>query len=107
MQFSENMQVGSGTVELRKVSDDSVIDSIAAADATINFGDRTQVTLTGLNATGFTGAAYVYIPSGAFVSAATGTPFAGYTTNTDWNFTVGSAGASGNRSRIRDRFRTR
>jgi hypothetical protein len=105
MQFSENMQVGSGTVELRKVSDDSVIDSIAAADATINFGDRTQVTLTGLNATGFTGAAYVYIPSGAFVSSATGTPFAGYTTNTDWNFTVGTTG--GNRSRIRNGLRQR
>lgn len=90
LQFSENMATGSGTIELRRVSDDSVIDSIAAGNATTNFSDRTQVTLTGLNATGFTGAAYVYIPSGAFVSAATGLAFAGYTDNTGWNFTIGT-----------------
>lgn len=105
MQFSENMVVGSGTIELRKVSDDSVIDSIAAGDATINISDRTQVTLTGLNATGYTGAAYVYIPSGAFVGASTLVPFAGYTTNTDWNFTVGSSQALASRQDIVPMFR--
>ena len=91
LEFSEDMAVGTGTIELRQASDDSVLDSIDAGDATINFSDKTEVTLTGLSLTGETGAMYIYIPSGAFVSLATALPFAGYTANTDWNFTVGSA----------------
>jgi hypothetical protein len=107
MQFSENMKVGTGTIELRQVSDDSVLDSINAADATINIGDRTEVTLTGLSLLGQSGAVYIYIPMGAFLSQSTSLPFAGYTANTDWNFTIGSVGTSGNRSRIRDGLRQR
>lgn len=104
MQFSTDMQAGTGTIELRQVSDDSVLDSINAADATINIGDRTQVTLTGLALTGVSGAVYVYIPAGAFESRGTAVPFAGYTTSTDWNFTVGAA-TGGERARDRSRLR--
>lgn len=104
MQFSEDMKAGTGTIELRQVSDDSVLDSISAADATINISDRTQVTLTGLALTGVSGDVYVYIPDGAFLSRSSDVPFAGYTTNTDWNFTVGAA-TGGMRARDRSRLR--
>jgi hypothetical protein len=107
MEFSENMAIGTGTIELRQVVGDTVLDSIDAGDVTINISDRTEVTLTGLSMLGETGAMYIYIPSGALVAAATMIPFAGFTTNTGWNFTVGSADASGNRSRIRDGLRNR
>jgi len=105
MEFSEDMKVGTGTIELRQVSNDSVLDSIDARDMTVNIGDRTEVTLTGLSLLGETGAVYIYIPSGAIVSNAAGIPFAGFTTNTGWNFTVGTTG--GNRSRIRNGLRQR
>lgn len=104
--FSENMQSGSGTIELRRTSDDTVLDSILASDAAINFGDRTEVTLTGLSLSGQTGDVYVYIPAGAFVSLDDGTAFAGFTDSTGWEFTVGAAAdVGGMRSRLRSRQR--
>jgi len=105
--FSENMKVSDGAqvIELRQVSDDSVLDSITAADATIDIGARTDVQLTGLSLSGVTGAVYIYLPSMAFQAIATGINYGGDTTNSDWNFSVGNL--SGVRSRSRDVTRTR
>jgi len=107
MQFSENMKIsdGSQVIELRRVSDDTVLDSITAADATVNISDKTEVQLTGLSLSGVTGAVYIYLPSMAFQAIATGITYGGDTTNTDWNFSVGNL--SGNRSRNRDGTRSR
>ena len=90
LQFDQNMAVDntSATIELRLVSDDSVVDSITASDATINISDRTQVTLTGLSTVGATGSVYVYVPADAFKSAVTGVSYEGDLTNTDWSFTM-------------------
>ena len=92
MQFSENMAINdtAQVIELRRVSDDGVIDSITAGDLTINISDRTQVTLTGLSLLSASGAVYVYFPSMAVQAVATGVSFAGYLTSTGWPFTVGS-----------------
>ena len=104
--FSEEVQSGAGTIELRQTSDDSVLDSILASDAAINFGDRTEVTLTGLSLSGETGGVYVYMPAGAFESLATGLPFAGLPDSTGGEFTVGAAAdVGGMRSRLRSRQR--
>ncbi len=83
------MTTGTGTIELRLVSDDSVVDSIEANELLVNVGDRREVSLTALTLPS-SGHVYIYIPSGALVSQSSGMPFGGYTNSDDWDFTIGS-----------------
>lgn len=93
--FNEEVDLGTGTIELRRVSDDSVVDSISASSVLVNVNDRRSVTLDGLSASGAgDGVYYIYIPSGAFKSRSNGKEFDGFTTNSAWRFTIGSASSS-------------
>jgi hypothetical protein len=99
--LNEEVDAGEGTIELRRLSDDSVVDSISASAVTINVSDRREVTLDGLSALGAgDGVYYIHIPEGAFASRTTGEDFAGITDNSTWRFTIGSA-SSGPRRVIR------
>jgi len=85
--FSSNINKGTGTIELRKYSDDSMIESynvatspnvtVSSQTATI---DPTSDLLPGVKY-------YVIVPAGAFEDAATN-DFAGLTTKGDWDFTT-------------------
>ena len=89
LQFDQNMQAGSGIIELRLKSDDSVVDSVNAQDVMVNISDRTQVTLFGAGTlTGIAEYVYVYMPPGAVLALDDGAPFGGFMTNEDWDFTT-------------------
>ncbi|NJM26306.1 MAG: hypothetical protein HC859_13265, partial [Bacteroidia bacterium] len=87
LDFDEQIDAGTGVVNLRRYSDDAVFDSftmpsdpsvsIVGSIATLNpFGSL----VSGIHY-------YVEVPAGAFTDEA-GNPFAGFSTKDDWDFTV-------------------
>jgi len=89
--FSEAIQIGAGIIVIKKLSDNSVVESlgVTAANGTVS-ATGNQVTInpsTGLfPSTGY----YVEIPNGAFKDMA-GNNYAGITGNSTWNFTTNSS----------------
>jgi hypothetical protein len=89
--FSEAIQIGAGIIVIKKLSDNSVVESlgVTAANGTVS-ATGNQVTInpsTGLfPSTGY----YVEIPYGAFKDMA-GNHYAGFTGNSTWNFTTNSS----------------
>jgi len=92
--FSEAIQIGAGIIVIKKLSDNSVVESlgVTAANGTVS-ATGNQVTInpsTGLfPSTGY----YVEIPYGAFKDMA-GNHYAGFTGNSTWNFTTNSSWSS-------------
>jgi len=89
--FSEAIKIGAGIIVIKKLSDNSVVESlgVTAANGTVS-ATGSQVTInpsTGLfPSTGY----YVEIPNGAFKDIA-GNNYAGFTGNSTWNFTTNSS----------------
>lgn len=92
MNFSENVQAGTGSILLKKVSDGSTVKTIDVTSAT--------VTVTGsavsfdINSLAFNTNYYFEINAGAFVDA-NNNPFAGITGATTWNFTTSATPPAG------------
>jgi methionine-rich copper-binding protein CopC len=86
--FSEAIQIGAGIIVIKKLSDNSVVESLGVTAPNGNVSATgNQVTInpsTGLfPSTGY----YVEIPYGAFKDMA-GNNYAGFTGNSTWNFTT-------------------
>jgi predicted extracellular nuclease len=93
--FNENVQKGTGNIVIKRLSDNSVVESIAVSSAQVTVSGAT-VTIDPTNdLSGGTGY-YVEIATGAIKDLA-GNDFAGISGNTAWNFTT--VGAT---TRIRD-----
>lgn len=86
LEFNETVAAGTGSIELRRSSDGSLVESFDAATSqrvTFNSGRATIQPSAALPA----GQYYVLIPAGA-IRDSSGNGFTGFTTNTAWRFTV-------------------
>lgn len=82
--FNRPVQAGQGSIKINKFSDNSVVKTLAAKDFTVN-GLTATTKLDGLEA----GTAYyVTMDAGAFLDLDDGTPVAGFSGKTYWNFTT-------------------
>ncbi|MEO5946214.1 MAG: lamin tail domain-containing protein, partial [Chitinophagaceae bacterium] len=85
--FSENVEKGTGSILIKKISDNSTIQSIDVTTAAVTVaGKNVSFDFTSLN---FTTSYYIQIDAGAFKDPS-GNLFAGITDNTTWNFTTGA-----------------
>ncbi|PCI11078.1 hypothetical protein COB72_01925 [bacterium] len=109
MLFTEEMSVGNGTlvIELRKYSDDSVLDTALASDSLINALAKEQVNLPEIDMMGIVGKVYLYIPDGALVSLASGVRTKFGQSKDDWVWTVGVTATASRTTRSRQRGRSR
>ncbi|MCA9074874.1 MAG: FG-GAP repeat protein [Planctomycetaceae bacterium] len=84
--FDEAMQKGSGNIVIKRISDDSVFETIDVSDAAVTVAGAV-VTIDPPN--DFTDATeyYVQVDAGAFEDLA-GNPFAGIADTATWNFTA-------------------
>ena len=88
--FTENLVVGSGSIELRKSGDGSLVeafDVLSSAQLTVAGANLTINPTANLDASS---AYYVIVPSTAFTDAS-GNFFSGLTVSTAWNFTTAVA----------------
>ncbi len=85
--FDRNIVAGAGTINIRRQSDDAIVQSLGAASNTVQIsGARATLVPSSLpTGTGF----WVEIPNGAFMSLS-GQPFAGLSTSATWRFTTRS-----------------
>ncbi|GAA5483379.1 hypothetical protein Hsar01_02610 [Haloferula sargassicola] len=84
--FNENIQVGTGIINIREVDGDAIVDSIDVTDDFNFFAFDNEADITLGTSLEQGKAYYVEIPSGAILDLE-GNAFAG-TTATDWNFEV-------------------
>jgi hypothetical protein len=89
--------VSGKSIELRRISDNSVISSMDAGDVPVT---GTLARFTGIRAKGIAEEVYMYLEAGSFVGL-DGSTFAGVTTNGGWNFSIGAIMETPE-SRIRD-----
>lgn len=89
--FDEAVQVGTGSIQLKLVSDDSTVYTYSGGDIAFTVGN-TVVTFSGHSTLDYSTAYYMSIPEGALEDTA-GNNFAGYTSSTDWNWTTEAAPA--------------
>ena len=88
MTFSEDVQPGiSGAIEIRRVSDNSVIENIPVNSSRVQFSNSTVTINPGSNLPNAT-AMYVHIDEGA-IRDMTNNMFSGISTASQWNFTTG------------------
>lgn len=86
--FNEDIQAGTGLIQLVRASDTFVIESFdVTSDVSISGGELTFTPSTDLD---FETEYYVTIPNGA-VTDLSSNGFAGITATDDWNFTTGEA----------------
>lgn len=91
LNFSEAVQGGTGTVVVKKGSDNSVFETVTANDTTYVSGSgTTQMTVNLSGALALNTAYYIIINKNAFQDAY-GRDYAGFTTTTTWNFTTSSS----------------
>ena len=88
--FSESVVVGTGNITIKKASDDSVIETIAATAGTVSISGGT-VTIDPTNDLPTNTQLYIEMDAGVFKSISGGA-FAGITGKTTWSFTT--AGSS-------------
>lgn len=91
--FSEAIVKGTGNILIKKVSDNSIVQTIDVTNAAVVIAPSTTATITInslLNATDY----YIEVAAGAFTDAALNN-FAGITGNSVWNFTTAPAPAAG------------
>ncbi len=85
MNFSEPVtKIGTGVIQIRKLSDDSVQQTVAMANVTVAGSQATIQPPVKLSDDGL--GYYVTVAAGSFVDA-TGLPFAGFSDRNTWNFT--------------------
>ena len=84
--FNETIVAGSGSIELRKSSDGSLVQSFTVASSSQLTFSTAQLIIQPTNVLA-TGQYYVLIPAGAIKDTA-GNSFAGINSNTGWKFTV-------------------
>ena len=85
--FDETVVAGTGSIELRRFSNDSVVESFnVASSARLTFSAG-QLTINPTNNLSTNQTYYVLIPAGALKDTS-GNNYAGITTNTGWKFTV-------------------
>jgi len=86
--FGENITKGAGNILIKRVDDDSTVETIDVADSTVTISGAVAT----INPTDLTEATayYVQVASGAFVDAA-GNDFAGIDDKTTWNFATAGA----------------
>ncbi len=90
--FSENVQKGTGNIVIKKSSDNSVVETIAVTSAQVTIAADVATidpSSTWLASTGY----YVQVASGAFEDLA-GNDYAGISDTTTWNFTTASSAGS-------------
>ncbi len=91
MNFSEVVQGGTGTIVVKKGSDNSVVETVTANNTTYVSGSgTTQITLNLSGALALNTSYYVLINKNSFQDAF-GRDYAGFTTTTTWNFTTSSS----------------
>lgn len=86
--FNENIQKGSGTIELRKTSDNSVVESFPVASASVSISGVNVAIDRAVSLEANTGY-HLVIPNGAFKDLFD-LPYGGTTDATTWNFTSGT-----------------
>jgi hypothetical protein len=84
--FSENVKKGTGNVVIKKVSDNSIVESIAISSTAITVSNA-LVTIDPLGELPFNTNLYVEISAGAFQDLADNN-FAGFTGANTWRFTT-------------------
>jgi len=82
--FNEAIQKGTGNIVIRKVSDNSVVETLAVTSSNITISGS-QLTINPVNDLAYSTAYYVQIDSGAIQDLATNN-YAGIGNNTTWNF---------------------
>jgi|GEM_PF-3380134 len=85
--FDEAVQGGTGTVVIKKVSDNTTIESITTNTGLVSGSGATQITVNPATTLDVNTAYYVIINKNAFQDAR-GNDFLGFTTTTTWNFTT-------------------
>jgi methionine-rich copper-binding protein CopC len=83
--FNENVKKGTGNITIRKMSDNTPVETIAVTDGTVNISGAV-VTINPANDLPANTTYYVEIASGAIQDMANNN-FAGITGNNTWNFT--------------------
>jgi len=92
--FSEAIQKGTGDIVIKKLSDNSVVETIAVTNSNVTVSDS-QLTINPTNDLAQTTDYYVEIANGAIKDIA-GNNYAGITGNSTWNFkTVAPAAING------------
>ncbi len=89
--FTEPIKAGSGTVEIRRTSDNALIESIPVSSNQITGYNSSVITINpSANLPSFTNV-YVSVPAGAFQDIA-GNSYAGVINPLDWNFVTEDSG---------------
>ncbi len=91
MVFSEAVQKGTGNLLIRRVSDNSIVETIAVGSSQVVVTGNTVTVTPSANFDGSTGY-YVQVDAGAIEDLA-GNDFAGISDATTWNFTTASPSA--------------
>lgn len=85
--FHETIVAGTGTIELRRSSNGTLVESFNVASSTRLAFSAAQLTIDPTNALPTGQSYYILIPAGALQDTS-GNHYAGITTNTGWKFTV-------------------
>ena len=85
--FDETIVAGSGSIELRRISDGSLVESFNVTSSSRLTFSTTQLIINPTNNLPTAQSYYVLIPAGA-VKDTSGNSYAGITVNTGWKFTV-------------------
>lgn len=84
--FSESIQKGTGDITIKKISDDSTVQTIAVTNAAVTISAKTA-TINPPSDLASDTAYYINIASGAFKDLSNNN-YAGITNNSTWNFTT-------------------
>ncbi len=85
--FDETIVAGSGSIELRRISDGSLVESFNVTSSSRLTFSTTRLTINPTNNLPTAQSYYVLIPAGV-VEDTSGNSYAGITVNTGWKFTV-------------------
>lgn len=85
--FNENTQKGSGNILIKRLSDDTTVETIAVSSGQVTGQNTTTITIAPSVTLAGGETYYVIIPSTAFRDPYTHS-FAGFSTSSEWQFTV-------------------
>jgi hypothetical protein len=91
--FSENITKGTGNIEVRRTSDDSLVDTVDVTSGAVTVSGETASINLGVVLDSLV-EYYILVDSGAFTDLF-GNAFAGITLKTEWSFTTGEFGLIG------------
>lgn len=86
--FNKTMATSAGTIVIRKVSDNSTVESIDVTSGKVTGGGTSVITINPDTVLAENTAYYITIPSGAFRDLSN-VVYAGISASTTWNFTTG------------------